>query len=179
MTTLADVGVSENLPEGQHLFVRHRRWSPGGAGSSTGEISACVEKSGALFHDLVTRRDDGLRRRRHRNERADASSRWRREKKHPSSRVPQIGRFNWHPDRYRPVIEFSSFVARASVDVRRAPLTQPSAEDVVRARGRDQYACGAGVENAADPRASRRRASSVGHRCGTCWRWAYIFRRRT
>ncbi|MGF6303043.1 hypothetical protein OKW43_005701 [Paraburkholderia sp. WC7.3g] len=84
------------------------------------------KESGVLFHDLVTHRDDGLRRKRHRNKGADASGRWRREKKHPSSRVPRIGRFNWRPRRYRPVIKFSSFAAPASVDVRRAPLRSPA-----------------------------------------------------
>lgn len=124
MTTLADVGLSENLPGGRHLFVRHRLWSPAGPGSSSGEYLLAWKRA-ALFHDLVTHRDDGLRRKRHRNKDADASSRWRREKKHPFSSVPQIGRFNWRPDRCRPVIVFSSSAVPASVDVRRAPLRSP------------------------------------------------------
>ncbi|MGF6302684.1 hypothetical protein OKW42_006037 [Paraburkholderia sp. WC7.3d] len=126
MTTLADVGLSENLPEGRHLSVHHRLWSSAGPEVPLANIcfawkraAYCSTTSSHIAMMVSGESAIATRMQKH------PAGGWR-EKKHPSSRVPRIGRFNWHPDRYRPLIEFSSFVARASVDVRRAPLRSPA-----------------------------------------------------
>jgi hypothetical protein len=106
---------------------------------------------------------------RHCNEGANESSGSPGGKKCFFTKCSVIGRFNWYPDRHRPVIEPSSFCSPYSCRPAASTIAQPSAEEVGHAIAAETNTpAKAGSKMYADTVTSRRRASSPGHRCRTC-----------
>jgi hypothetical protein len=107
-------------------------------------------------------------RKRHCNEGANESSGSLPGKKCFFTKCSLIGRFNWYPDRHHPVMETSSFCSPYGFR-HSATIAQPSAEEGGHAIAAETNTpAEAGSKMYADTVTSRRRDSSVGHRCRTC-----------
>jgi hypothetical protein len=103
---------------------RHPLLSPAGRGSSTGRIRTCRGACCSATSSPIAMMTAGRKRQRNEGRRR---IQWVAAKKDASSQsAPAIGRFNWHPNRHRPVMEFLSFAVPTSVDARTAPSRSPT-----------------------------------------------------